>query len=184
MSPVILFEPKNTVHSPCALDTACAIIVVDMVAGRVHRRRHLDQRAEREIHKRKEPMKKTMIALALVVVFALGGCGTTKVVHVTEPAPTTAQAPTQEPLSEESKDIGYIDTLAATDPRFRNVEVRVKAIELGHSVCEAFAAGVLFEDVYAVIVDSNFSSEQAVTIIGSAVGAYCPEETDSLGSDT
>lgn len=81
------------------------------------------------------------------------------------------------PASAGPVDAAYLDTLDHYSVPYVSDQV---AIDLGHTICEAFDTGLSLETVVRTGVDSGFTASQASYLAGAAVGAYCPEYTDLM----
>ena len=51
-------------------------------------------------------------------------------------------------------------------------------IDIGKNVCVAFDSGVSFEEVGSLFLNEGMSPEDAGTIIGAAIPAFCPQHSD------
>lgn len=128
-------------------------------------------------------MKKLLTPLVLAVIL-LGGCSNDT---EPQPAPTVEQttpAPVPEPEPTFDADAAYIEVISDVYPAFdADATIRAQAISLGHEVCGAFDRGATFDQVAEVAIES-FEPKVAGTIIGAAVGAYCPEHTGLINEAT
>ncbi len=80
----------------------------------------------------------------------------------------------------DSTDDAFIKTLAKVGvscAAFDNCHGMGNAglIQLGHSICAEFRDGRSASDVFAGLMKSNVTSDQAQGLMGASVGAYCPE---------
>lgn len=114
---------------------------------------------------------KTKIALALLAAGLLAGC-TPDAAPASAPAPAAAPepAPAPTPLSPDEQ---YIAMLQMGQIAYSTDDA---AIDTGHAICAAFDAGNTLLAVGSVLSSNGgYSGEDSGYIIGSAVGAYCPE---------
>ncbi|MBO0884794.1 MAG: DUF732 domain-containing protein [Mycobacterium sp.] len=102
---------------------------------------------------------------------------TTVTVQAEPPAPTRAAAPPRAATpSRSSADDAYLDTLRGdniiiTDP--------ARVIRAAHALCEYIHEGHTAHQAQAEILSENstFTPENASTIVGAAIGTYCPDYT-------
>lgn len=79
----------------------------------------------------------------------------------------------------EDKDARYIKALHTEVPQLRD-ESDAKLVELGEMVCSQIKDGVSALTLNEITKDSGFTEDESTTILGSAIGVYCPEELDGL----
>lgn len=78
------------------------------------------------------------------------------------------------------QDYAYLRTLDVFDVHYSN---QPAVIELGHSVCDGFDAGLGLVDVGVAIVSGAqglWTVADAGHIIGAAIGSYCIEHSDLI----
>lgn len=51
---------------------------------------------------------------------------------------------------------------------------------LGRSICDQLHNGVGFKKIATIAMDAGFTPGQGGDLMGAAVGAYCPDESDAL----
>lgn len=102
-----------------------------------------------------------MRVFAIALILVLFGCGGT------EPVSTT----------QTSNDPLYLSQIREDNPPLENISDN-RLISLGHTICEAFDAGVSFAQVAQVTFDNGFTPESGGSLIGAAIGVYCPEHSD------
>lgn len=126
-------------------------------------------------------MKKIALGSALfAVALLIGGCSSTP----SSPAPEPIQqgqslqqpvpAPAYEPPVETDED----RFMSVIGPEFPGVP-RSTAVNLGRAICTALDEGLSFLQVGQVGVDNGFTPEQAGTLVGASIGAFCPEYIDA-----
>jgi hypothetical protein len=67
-------------------------------------------------------------------------------------------------------DVAYLTTLDQFGVRYGSEDA---AIALGHSVCDGLGAGILPRRVALLVADGGYSVDDARTIVGASIGAYC-----------
>lgn len=133
-----------------------------------------------------------MSAAALTTVGLLTACSTGTTPTATEPL-AHQDAPSQSAPSTN----GNIDAerafVAAYENEFGSIDYQTtdSLIDLGYTVCDTFDAGFGFFEIAQMGIDEGIPEYEAGFIVGSAVGAFCPEYTqdvydaaESAGVDT
>lgn len=115
---------------------------------------------------RKNQMK---FLAAIVLSLALVGCSDTEPVS---PSPIEQTIPSTDEL--------YVAQLRDDNPSLSDVSDE-QLISLGQEICSAFDRGVTFDEVAQITVDNGFSPENGGWMIGTAIGAYCPEHEGVIG---
>lgn len=134
--------------------------------------------------------KKSPVALIIAGLLAVSGIAYAAGYRPAETpaaAPSTEQTvftPAEEPpvneygLTDAEMDGLYLDVLAEGGVTFTS---DAAAIEAGHAVCDSFDAGLTFEDIVTVGINSGSDAGDVGYTVGVAVGAYCPEHTTKIG---
>lgn len=109
------------------------------------------------------------LTAAMLCAVSVSGCSSQ------ENIPATATRPW---VSQSELDQLYFDTMNRKGVEFDNVQ---DAVDVGRGVCWEISSGT--HPVYVVqhMVDTNtYTRDQAVTVVGSAIAAYCPEHKPDL----
>lgn len=116
--------------------------------------------------------KKLGWALGLAILLTGCGGGQQPVADAIEVQPHTIDLETATPEPMSTDDI-YIATLDVAGIYYSTEEA---AIAAGHAICNGFDAGLSLVQVGLTAVrEGGYTVDEAGTIIGVAVGAYCPE---------
>lgn len=90
-------------------------------------------------------------------------------------APLTEAAPE---LDDETMEVLFIMVLDDSNIPYKSEDW---AIELGHTICESFEADLSFVEIGETIRESGYyDAYEAWFVIGSSIGAFCPEFESSI----
>lgn len=103
----------------------------------------------------------TVVALALV---ALTGCSPS----ASEPTATPTPTPTV------SSEAVFLKEMRATEAFFGFPDEQL--IRIGNSVCEALRDGSTFDDLVSTLAITDYTKDEASSIIFASAKAYCPEQ--------
>lgn len=115
----------------------------------------------------------TFVAL-VVMTLSLAGC-----IQV-------AGEPEQKPSATASYNLSdeeYADLVRSEAPSLNDVPTG-DLVENAQLVCESFELGASFDEIAFMFLDSGFTSNEAGTLIGGAVGWHCPEFLDEVTGST
>lgn len=109
------------------------------------------------------------ILAGMVLALSLYGCGNASDV---EPSPAPA------PVSENADDV-YLLAIKKEYPELENLDDQM-LLDVADKNCEAFDAGLSFEDIALITINSGMDPEMGGYILGAAVGTQCPEHLDQI----
>lgn len=141
--------------------------------------------------------KLTLIGLALGALIVLGTVVTItamqNIIPAEGPLPTATVAPQPdpepevepgvepgvEPLTIAEIESAYLIFLRDNAPSLLTVD-DATLIETGRLICQSFERGQTFSWVFQTALGSGLTFEEATTLIGTAVGAFCPDQQGKL----
>jgi Protein of unknown function (DUF732) len=105
------------------------------------------------------PIASLIRATAIAAVIGAASLGTAGLAHAERPMSST--------------DKEFLQSMADADIAFENQSA---AIELAGTVCDAFADGYSYEELFVTAVEeTDLTTDQADILISESVWYYCPE---------
>lgn len=136
--------------------------------------------------------KLTLIGLALGALIVLGTVVTITAMQniipaegpmptavAPQPDPEPEVEPGVEPLTIAEIESAYLTYLRDKAPSLLTVD-DATLIEAGRLICQSFERGQTFSWVFQTALGSGLTFEEATTLIGTAVGAFCPDQQGKL----
>ena len=123
------------------------------------------------------------IAAGAAAAALLTGC----IEDTAAPADWAPALPTTAPVELDEDDAVMIFRLFTSDLETGSADglTDVEVIEFGANVCEVASYADSFEEFLLLSLEANkgtgLSSADAGTVIGAAIGAFCPEQGERLG---
>lgn len=120
---------------------------------------------------------------------ATGSAATTaapSTITTPKPTPTPTPTPTTKKLTrEEQVNEIYLDNVYKSEPALRAADAGEDLISIGQGFCKMYDGGAKGSDVNDFILTAAgwaYTVKQLVAVHGSAVGAFCPEHIEKIGT--